>query len=336
VSPLRRALARSRRVHPALEALSAEDRRYLSTAFDDSTPLPKGAERELREDNPRLRALRETYARLGGEVASAASRWNRESIGAFLDLRYFRGDTLITWHYRESRRVTELKYFLLWRDVRERDHLGLLDTLAEDGAFGCWTFRFPSSDPISRDLLDSVRELAFLDRELAITTWDGLRILDVGAGYGRLAHRAAQALPALGDYCCVDAIPESTFLCEYYLRHREVSPPARVVPLDGVRTELKPGSFDLAINVHSFSECPFDAIRWWLNELARLEVPRLMLVPNDGTALLSLEADGSRRDFSGLLRAAGYRLAARDPAVADAEVRELLELHDHLHLFVRD
>ena len=53
-------------------------------------------------------------------------------------------------------------------------------------------------------------------------------MLDIGAGYGRLAHRMSAAFPQLEDYCCVDAVPESTFLSEYYLRHRGCTPPARV------------------------------------------------------------------------------------------------------------
>jgi SAM-dependent methyltransferase len=320
--------------HPDLLRLTPEDRRYLTTLHDDSVPLPPGAERELSRDSPRLADLRARYAALDLPVLEA-SRWNDEAVAGFLDLRWFRGETLITWHYRELRRVSELKFFVLAQYVRERDALGLLDRLEEDGAFGCWTFAYPGHRRYSRDLLESVNELSFLERRLRLSEQPSLRVLDVGAGYGRLAHRFAEAHPHLADYCCVDAVPESTFVSEFYLRHRGVVPPARVVPLDRVEADLEPGGFDLAVNVHSFSECTEAAVAWWIALLARLDVPRLLIVPNEPTELLTLEADGSRRDFAPLLERAGYRLSAREPVIEDEAVRSLVRLEDHFHLFER-
>ena len=291
-------------------------------------PLPDGAEEDLRADHPRLDELRRRYA----EVGLPASRWSPERVAGFLDLLRFRGESLITWHYREEERVTRLKYFLLLEQVLARDGLGLLQTLGEDGAFGCFTYEFEGRPTVSRDLLDSVAELNFLDRHIGLG--EGKRVLDVGAGYGRLAHRATTAFPGLADYCCVDAVPESTFVCEYYLRHRRCAPPARVLPLDEVGS-LEPGSIDLAVNVHSWPEAPLEAIGWWLRELERLRVPTLFLVPNDGARLLSLEPDGERRDFRPLIEAAGYRLVAREAALPDPAARDLLDMHDEFLLFER-
>jgi hypothetical protein len=315
--------------------LSAEDRRYLDSLYDDSTPLPEGAEQHLRPGNPRLRELREAYAALDLPVLTP-SRWNDQAVGSFLDLRWFRGETLITWHYRESRRITQLKYFVYARYVRDRDPSGVLAELGEDGAFGCWTFSYPGHGRYSRDLLDSANELLYLERQLGLSDRARFSVLDIGAGYGRLAHRMASAYPGLSDYCCVDAIPESTFLSEYYLDHRGVSPPARVVPLHLVEHQLRPGSFDLAVNIHSFPECPYAAVEWWVGLLERLDVPRLLIVPNEPTELLTLEPDGSRRDFMPLLERAGYRLTHREPFFDDPAVQELLDLRDHFHLFSRE
>jgi hypothetical protein len=156
-------------------------------------------------------------------------------------------------------------------------------------------------------------------------------VLDIGAGYGRLAHRMTTAHPNVADYCCVDAVPESTFLSEWYLRFRGCTPPARVVPLHEVET-LQPG-FDLAVNIHSFSECTHDAIAWWLDLLRRLAVPRVLIIPNEPTELLSLEADNSRRDFAPLLSEAGYELVKAEPVLDDPAVRELVGLEDHFHLY---
>ena len=302
--------------------------------YDDSVPLPAGAAEALSPQNPRLRELRAAYAALD-LPALDASRWSEDAVHSFLDLRYFRGETLITWHYRELPRVTALKYFVLARYVADRDELGLLDRLEEDGAFGCWTFDYPGYGRFSRDLLESVNEIGFLERRLGLSDHPSPAVLDVGAGYGRLAHRMACALPNLADYCCVDAVAESTFLSEYYLRHRGVVPPARVVGLDAVDGELAPAAFDLAVNVHSFSECPYAAVQWWAALLGRLEVPHLLVVPNEPADLLTLEPDGSRRDFLPALEAAGFRLEHREPVIDDPAVRELVGLEDHFHLFGR-
>jgi hypothetical protein len=322
-----------RPAHPEL-VLTDADEQYLTTPADTTTPLPAGAEQVLRSDNPRLRELRESYAALQIPPLTS-SRWNREAVDDFLDQRYFRGDSLITWHYRELPRATMLKYFVYAQYVREHDQLGLLDSLVEDGAFGCWTFSYPGHPLYSRDLLESVNELSFLDRELGLRERGRFSVLDIGAGYGRVAHRMTTAFANVDDYCCVDAIAESTFLCDYYLGYRGCSPPARSLPLTQVQSELQPGMFDLAINIHSFPETTFDSVAWWLQEVARLQIPNLLIVPNEPTELLSLEPDGSRRDFMPLVQAAGYELVRREPVVQDPAVSELVRMDDQFHLFAR-
>lgn len=318
-----------------LTAVSEEDRRWLSTLHDDTVALPAHTAQALRDDHPRLVELRRRYADLDLPVL-AASRWTPSAVRGFLDLPWFRGETLITWHYRELPRISALKYFLYAEYVTRRDKLGLLRTLDEDGLFGCWTYDYPGHPLYSRDLLDSVNELAFLGRHLDLGPHRQTAVLDIGAGYGRLAHRMTSADLGVSDYCCVDAVAESTFLSEFYLAFRGCSPPARVVTLDAIEATLKAGAFDLAVNVHSWSECTYPAVAWWIDLLARLGVPRLLLVPNEATELLTLEGDGSRRDFAPLLAAAGYRLSHREPVIDDPAVRELMRLDDHFHLFVAD
>jgi hypothetical protein len=338
VSPRLRSFARRRgrvEMHPELVSLSPEDHRFLTSLYDESVPLPPGAERELRSSNPRLKELRAAYEGLDLPV-TVASRWNDSAVESFLDLRFFRGDTLITWHYRELPKVTSLKYFVLMRHVAERDELGLLDRLEEDGAFGCWTFEYEGHGRVSRDLIESVNEIAFLERELRLSERERFSVLDIGAGYGRLAHRMTTAFDQLDDYCCVDAVPESTFLSEYYVRQRGLEPRARVVSLDRVERELVPGAFDLAVNIHSFPECTYAAVEWWSDLLGRLRVPQLLVVPNEPDQLLTLETDGSRRDFMPLIERAGYRLSRSEPVVDDPAVAELLNLRDRFFLFERE
>jgi SAM-dependent methyltransferase len=308
--------------------VTERDRRYLSTVNRAGTPLPPGAREYLRRDHPALQDLRQRYADV---PMDRGGRWGAASVDRGMDLLNFRGDSLYLWHYREGEQLDRLRYYVLLRYLRDRDDAGLLDTLGEDGAFGCWTFRFDGHPVVSRDLLDSVNEILFLQRHLGVLQRPGLRVLDIGAGYGRLAHRFTAAVPGVADYCCTDGVPESTFVSEYYLRHR--GSPARVVPLDRVAADLAPGSFDLAVNIHSFPEIPRAAIAWWLDQLARLRVPALLLVPNDGERLLSSEPDGSRLPFDDLLARAGYRMAVAEPAIADPAVRELTGIEDACLLF---
>lgn len=326
--------ADDKKIPPELITLTDEDRRYLTTLYDDSVPLPPDAEQTLRPDHPRLVELRQAYEAVELPVR-ASSRWRAEHVDSFLDLRYFRGETLITWHYRELPRITRLKYFVFMQYVAARDDLGLLGKLEEDGAYGCWTYEYPGYGRYSRDLIESVNEIAFLERELRLSERERFSVLDIGAGYGRLAHRMTAAYEQLDDYCCVDAVPESTFLSEYYLRQRGSSPRARVVGLDRVERELAPGAFDLAVNIHSFSECTYAAVEWWTELLGRLRVPQMLVVPNEPDELLTLEADGTRRDFKPLIERAGYRVAGSEAVVDDPAVAELLGLRDRFFLFER-
>lgn len=315
-----------------VERLSDVDRWYLTALVDDRQPLPPSAER-LRNDAPRLQELRRSY-RTADPAVRVHSQWTDDELDRWLDLAYFRGDNHFVWHYREGRRISELKYLVYLQDVLQRDEHGLLDRLTEDGAFGCWTYDFEGMPTSSRDLLDSVNELLYLHDRLAVLDGTAPRILDIGAGYGRMAHRYVSAIPSTEDYCCVDAIAESTFLCEYYLEHRDVAPPARAVPLVDV-PDLEPGTFDLAINIHSWSECTLDAIEWWVGQLVRLEVPRIFLVPNESSGFLSREPDGSRRDFLPVLEAGGFRLVHEEPAFTSPAVRHAMGVHDRHCLFER-
>jgi putative sugar O-methyltransferase len=321
------------RLEPAVPGVAKADEVPDLPLHDRSVPLPPGAEDELRDDNPRLVELREIHAAHAGP-ATAASRWSKERVDQFLDLRWFRGETLIQWHYRDDPEATERRYRALADHVRARDQFGFLDRLEEDGLFGCWTFQVEDGPRVSRDLLDSVLELTFLERAMGVSQHENFSVLDVGAGYGRLAHRAATAFPNLRYWCCVDGVPESTFLAEYYLRLRGVIPPAGVAALDEVQ-DLPPQRFDLAVNVHSFPEMPFAAVQWWLEVLADLDVPYLFVVPNGPDRLASLETDGSRRDLIPALANAGYELAHQEPAIDDPEVADLVGVHDRFLLYAR-
>ncbi len=335
VARLRRTLKRRlARAGWLVARIRPEDQRYYSASFDDTVALPAGAEDVLTTTNPRLVRLRETYAALKLPV-SIHSLWGVKNLSRDLDLKRFRGDNVYVWQYRQMRSgAAHLRMYLALEHVRSRDALGLLAKLEEDGLFGCWQFRYGSRPAVSRDLLDSVNEINFLDRNMGLGRQAGLRVLDIGAGYGRLAHRMAEALPNLEAYDCVDAVPESTHLCDYYLKFRRVDGKARAIPLDQLQQALGK-SYHIAVNIHSFSECRQEAVRWWLRQVAEREIPWLLIVPNDREEMLSTEGGGVQNDFFPDIAAAGYDLAHKAPVYDHDELRELIGVHDYYFLFRR-
>jgi len=93
-------------------------------------------------------------------------------------------------------------------------------------------------------------------------------------------------------------------------------------PLHGIRSTLRRYPVDLAINIHSFAECPLEAIAWWMELLREQSVRRLMVVPNvvgaDGVTMLTFDG----QHFSRVLTDHGYRLVARDPKYLDPLVQK--------------
>jgi putative sugar O-methyltransferase len=277
-------------------------------------PIDEASRAWLNLTNPRLAELRRRYAR---HPAAAHAQWNEDNVLRYLELTQFRGDNHYLHQVRES--PSPEAYFVTAYHVRDHDRLGLFGRLREDGLFGAYTLTFDNDYVISRDLLDSINEINFIYRRLNRSTDQPVRVLDIGAGYGRLAHRIAEAFPA-AHATCTDAVPLSTFLSEFYLRFRGVDKQANVVALDEVETVLTGEQFDVVTNIHSFPECRMPAIEWWLSFIAKLDVHRMMIVPNAPDRLLSTESDGTHQDFSGLIERFGWRLTHKEPIYGASEV----------------
>lgn len=309
-----------------------EARRYARVSHNDAVPLPPGAEETLRIDNPKLVELQAAYDSLD-VAATAHTQWRQGFLKRNLSLAWFRGDNAYVWQFRQLRNAAEARMYLTLLDVESRDRLGLLKRLEEDGTFGAWTFTYGNRPPVSRDLLDSVNEISYLDAQMGLSSIDDLKVLDIGAGYGRVAHRMSAALPNLTAYDCIDGVATSTFLCDYYLDYREAPKSVRVVPLP--EWETLADDYDLAVNIHSFSECSLEAIGWWLDRIAERNIDWLLIVPNTPHQLLSTELDGTMKDFAPLVRAAGYVQVDERPVFENDELRALIDLHDTFHLFRR-
>ncbi|MFA5938153.1 MAG: putative sugar O-methyltransferase [Sinimarinibacterium sp.] len=314
--------------------VAPRDPRYGGASYDASQQLPPGAAEALRPDHPRLHELREAYARVELPMARP-TMWGGDYLKDELELTRFRGDNPYVWQFRNVGAFAQYKYYFYMRDVAQCDRHDLLHRLTEDGAFGCWTFAYPGWPVVSRDLLDSINELCFLDRHTGILDRPGFTVLDVGAGYGRLAHRALAAAPQLGRYLCADAIPESTFLCEYYLGFRNCLDRAEVLPLHQLDERLRGRTIDLAVNIHSFSEMPTRAIDGWMQRIASLGAEWLLVVPNDGERLLTMEEDRSRTSFDAVIDAHGYTLELKEPVFADPTMRAFMGVTDHFFLYRR-
>ena len=294
--------------------------------------LPGAGSRGVTEPPERLRELRASYEAFDCP-ASIPSYWTRERIDRLVDIDNFRGHTMYVWQYLDRPKVTDLKFFTYLTYIEQLKEYPRLSVIEESGVFGAPVFEFPGRPPVSRDSLDSVNEIAFLHRELGILDSPQLRVLDIGAGYGRLAHRMNQVVDGLSDYLCVDAIPESTFLCERYLSHQGDLPPARVVALPDTAEAVTSAAFDLALNIHSFSEMSHAAASYWIQLVAAAEITHFLIIPNKPTDILSLERDGRRLDLVPVLERHGYRLTSCEPVIADPAARALIGVNDHFHLF---
>lgn len=299
---------------------------------DRRAPLPAGAAEYLSQDNPVLADLRARYDTLGSPLANH-SMWSGEHRPSDVDLRYFRGNNPYVWQCRDLREEAGRRHRRYAEYVRDMDERRLLDLAVEDGLFGCWSFQPPGFPLLSRDLLDSVNEMYFLHRTCDLLDRTRLTVVDIGAGYGRLAFRMARCVPGLERYLCLDAVPESTFLSEYYLRYRRVTATTAVVPLDALATVPARFSPDIAVNAHSFSEMPRSAIQAWVEWLSGTGTRILLVVPNDGERLLSTESDGTRVDALPVVTGAGYVPVHSEPVVRDRQVRQTSGLTDFFVLF---
>lgn len=264
----------------------------------------------LSRDNPRLCELEEWHR---PDTLLDTRQW--ESFAAGIDIQNFRGEPGYLsqlWNMSEERYQNTYDYLI---------HLGLEDEirkLGEDGAFGAITFRRKETGlPFSRDLIDSLLEIRFLKETLSLF-WSfaaPFRVLDIGAGYGRFAYRLCQSHP-LVQVGCTDAIPLSLFLCEYYLKYREIYRsaiylPERTLPGDKRDAILQgPQDYIMACNHYSFSEMPLASVEFWLKLCAEMNILYFFLVPHSGDLIhghfVTSEPDGSHRNYLHLFEKYGY------------------------------
>jgi putative sugar O-methyltransferase len=270
---------------------------FFRPGLSKTGDLPADVIRYLSKTNPRFVELKNRYAQNTLFPHSFWGSWEKR-----VNLLKFRGedDYVSQAYFRQNKRRYELTYAY----VEAGDDLGLLNRLCEDSLFGAKVWEFVSGKPVSRDLLDSVLEITFLQRALQFGLKDCFRILDIGAGYGRFADRFTTVFTA-SPVTCIDAIATSTFLSEFYLKFRKHDG-ARIVPFDCLN-DLKNDTYDLAVNIHSWSECTKEFICFWLDRLCDLKIPYLFIVPHN-PRLETVETNGEHLVYDDELERRNFKL----------------------------
>lgn len=137
--------------------------------------------------------------------------------------------------------------------------LGVVDEFGQlrDAEFGARVVNSCRFGPLTRMWLDAQVEVDFLRRHVGELS--GLDVLDIGAGYGRLAVMLG---PMVRQYLCVDAVPISTELCTWYCGR--FAPSVNVASLELFKQSAEQLRPDLAVNIHSWNECPYGEVARWI------------------------------------------------------------------------
>ena len=172
--------------------------------------------------------------------------------------------------YVEQNSVPEEKYEELALYVYNSSTFDF-DDRDRDAEFGARVVTTKRLGKVTRMWLESMVEIDFLRRHLPdLVYYD---VLDIGAGYGRLAVPMAKRSKTV---TCVDAVPISTQICRDYCAR--FAPSVKVLSLDEFEAAYQNLKFDLVCNVHSWNECKLSQIKEWLAVLAEMKVPYLFTV----------------------------------------------------------
>src|ERR1044071_5611895 len=125
------------------------------------TAVLADADDYLRLDNPRLQELSRRYSSFKREL-SGDTQWTDHYVLKEIDLRNFRSDNAFLYQVRDGNTVTG--YALTAFYLRTIDRFSLMAKLHEDGCFGAHVVDFNGQCLVSRDLLDSIFEIYFLDQ----------------------------------------------------------------------------------------------------------------------------------------------------------------------------
>lgn len=239
-----------------------------------------------------------------------------------INLPHFRSDNKYIYQTRDNN--TPDSAVLTYKYIKNKDRLNILSLSKETGDFGAEVVQIPTYGLVSRDLVDSVTELNFLENKIGMSKIENLTIFDIGAGYGRLALHSIINLGNIKKYICLDAVEESLGLCEFYLKYKNIDPEKYQVTT--LPERFTPPEKSIAVAIHSFSEMPINSIVSWVGFLQKMGTSWLFIVPNreshNGQNLLSTEKDGARIDYSKLFPKYGFERYGIFPKYDDPDLQK--------------
>ncbi len=256
------------------------------------------------------------------EIQIPTSMWRVKKLYKRLNLPHFRSDNQYIYQTRDNN--TPDSTVLTYKYVANNDKLCVLVRSKETGEFGSEIVRIPTYGLVSRDLLDSANELNFLENVIGLSKIVNLTIFDIGAGYGRLAVHSIATLENIEKHVCLDAVPGSLGICEFYLKYKQLNPEKYHISF--LPEDYLPPKNSIAVAIHSFSEMPLESVLYWIEFLKKMEVDWILIVPNrekhKGKKLLATEVNGSRTDYSGMLLKNGYENYGIFPKYNDPDIQE--------------
>lgn len=234
------------------------------------------------------------------------------------DFKNFKGENVFVTQLTGLKNI-KLAYQNTINFAVDNDFMNLMNFFDEDNKFGVESIIL-NDEIFSRDRIDSVIEINYFSKLLGLTRNSALRIFDIGAGYGRLSYRLLQAFPNSYVFCG-DVVPQATFLCDYYLKYKGFN--ETHFNCGSYHEALDQNEFDIAINIHSFSEAPYESIRKWLDIINIKKTKHIFIVPS-GNDLVSMEHDGYKKDYMNYIFDLGYELVDKSPKFKEKVFNENL------------
>jgi hypothetical protein len=200
------------------------------------------------------------------EAVETLAMWDRwQSMVMLAGDQYAKSPVFVEQDSQKPEEFDQVADWIGRWDIPAFDRFGRL----RDVSHGARTVYTKTFGPLTRQWLDSNTELWFLNKHGLL----GHSVLDIGAGYGRLAVSAA---PYVKQYWCTDGVPVSRKACQMHVDSYVHSGNVHVLS-PAELLEQKP-KCEVAVNIHSWNECSFAAIAGWLEILAILKVPYLFTV----------------------------------------------------------
>lgn len=169
-------------------------------------------------------------------------------------------------------------------------------------------------EQVCMDYLQAALELEFVDEHVEL---DGMRVLEIGAGYGRTCHTMLSNHDLL-EYHIID-LPNSLKLSGEYLRavlDEEQFAKVRFTSIEDVDERYARTDFDLSLNINSFAEMDAETVD---NYLAMIDArSRYFYIRDPVGKYLDSSLDGHSEGR-----------AVVEMALRTGKVRDVIDIHDN-------